>query len=88
MATHIFRVTVRGRFDGLTDEVRSQLSARADEHDGLTARFDATGTLVYDKAIDAAFGGARARAVALLDSLGAGYRDLKVDGTDMADVWR
>ena len=32
--------------------------------------------------------GARARAVALLDSLGAGHRDLKVDGTDMADVWR
>lgn len=111
MATTIFRVTVRGRFDGLSDEVRDRLVAAAAEHDHLMARFDATGTLVYDKAIDffsfrievrvqtddadppaaatrAAFEGATARAVAVLDGLGAGYRDLKPEGTDMADVWR
>ncbi len=52
MATHIHRVTVRGRFTGLTDAQRAALCAVADDHEALTARFTPDGTLVYDRSLD------------------------------------
>ena len=43
----IFRATVRGQFDGLSDEQAESLRAPADEHDILNASFTKEGTFVY-----------------------------------------
>ena len=43
----IFRATVRGQFDGLTDEQAETLRARADEHDILATSFTREGSFVY-----------------------------------------
>lgn len=48
-----FRVIVRGRFEGLSSEVKSQLLAKADSHDALDAAFTEDGTFTYDKALNA-----------------------------------
>ena len=48
MATHIHRVTVRGRFTGLSDDDRAALRSVAADHEALTARFTPDGTIVYD----------------------------------------
>lgn len=46
----IFRVTVRGFFDGLTDGQRADLRARADEFDLLTTGgFSEAGQLSYER---------------------------------------
>ncbi|MGY0058521.1 DUF6204 family protein [Streptomyces sp. LZ34] len=55
MATRTFRITVRGVFDGLSTEQRSELLARAAEHDVLRAAFTPEGYLSYDIAARAAF---------------------------------
>jgi hypothetical protein len=53
MAQRTYRVTVRGRFDGLDDHARDRLRREAAEHDVLIARFADEGTLTYDQRIDA-----------------------------------
>jgi hypothetical protein len=53
MAHRTYRVTVRGRFDGLDDGTRDRLRREAAEHDMLVARFVDEGTLTYDERIDA-----------------------------------
>jgi hypothetical protein len=53
MAQRTYRVTVRGRFDGLDDGARDRLRREAAEHDMLTVRFTDEGTLTYDQRIDA-----------------------------------
>ncbi|MGC0419518.1 DUF6204 family protein [Embleya sp. AB8] len=50
MSERTFRVMVRGAFDGLTEEQRAELLARAAEHDVLRAEFTAEGHLTYDLA--------------------------------------
>ncbi|MFD0070203.1 DUF6204 family protein, partial [Streptomyces sp. NPDC127574] len=50
MTTRTFRITVRGVFDGLSTEQRSELLAGAAEHDVLQAAFTAEGHLSYDLA--------------------------------------
>jgi hypothetical protein len=55
VSTRTFRVTVRGFFDGLSDEQRSELLGRAAEHDPLTATFTPEGHLTYDFATGPAF---------------------------------
>ncbi|MFD9358390.1 DUF6204 family protein [Streptomyces sp. NPDC060031] len=50
MSTRTFRITVRGSFDGLTDEQRGELLAVAPEHDMLRAGFTPEGDLTYDLA--------------------------------------
>lgn len=55
MSTRTFRITVRGVFDGLTTDQRSELLARAAEHDVLRAAFTAEGHLSYDLAARSAF---------------------------------
>jgi Family of unknown function (DUF6204) len=46
--TKIYRVVVRGQFDGLNDLTRSKLSAEADDHDFLLSAFTSEGTFTYD----------------------------------------
>ncbi|MFC4034758.1 DUF6204 family protein [Streptomyces polygonati] len=55
MTTRIFRVAVRGVFDGLRPEQRAELLARAAEHDTLHAAFTPGGHLSYDLAARSAF---------------------------------
>lgn len=55
MSTRTFRVTVRGVFDGLSDDQRTGLLARAAEHDVLRAAFTPEGHLSYDLAARSAF---------------------------------
>ncbi|MDH6580006.1 DUF6204 family protein [Kitasatospora sp. MAP5-34] len=47
MTLHTFRVTVRGRFDGLTDATREALLATVDQHSWLNSAFTEAGTLTY-----------------------------------------
>jgi hypothetical protein len=53
MAQRTYRVTVRGRFDGLDDRTRDRLRDEAAAHDVLVTRFVDEGTLTYDQRIDA-----------------------------------
>jgi len=46
---HIYRGTVRGRFDDLASEVRDALVAAGPDHDGLQAAFTHDGTFTYEK---------------------------------------
>jgi hypothetical protein len=55
MTTRIFRITVRGVFDGLSADQRAGLLARAAEHDVLQAAFTPEGHLSYDVAARPAF---------------------------------
>jgi hypothetical protein len=55
MSTRTFRVTVRGEFDDLDAGQRSELLARAAEHDMLRAAFTPEGHLSYDVASRPAF---------------------------------
>ncbi|WP_424211171.1 DUF6204 family protein [Streptomyces sp. BI20] len=48
MTSRVFRITVRGSFDGLTEAQRAELLADADAHDMLKAEFTREGHLVYD----------------------------------------
>lgn len=48
MGLHIYRVVVRGRFDGLDDAARERLRAAAPEHDIFVSAFTPDGTLTYD----------------------------------------
>lgn len=47
----IFRATVRGQFDGLTEEQASELRARAEEHDLLRSAFTKDGFFAYTPAL-------------------------------------
>src|SRR5690242_11415553 len=53
MAERTYRVTVRGRFDGLDESTRARLRSEAGQHDVLVARFTDEGTLTYDARLDA-----------------------------------
>jgi hypothetical protein len=53
VSVHIFRVTVRGRFDGLDDETRARLLADQPHHDVVSSgAFTEAGTLTYEEAVD------------------------------------
>ncbi|QDY80211.1 DUF6204 family protein [Streptomyces qinzhouensis] len=55
MSTRIFRITVRGVFDGLDAGQRAELLARAGEHQMLNAAYTPEGHLSYDIAARPAF---------------------------------
>ncbi|MFR9788624.1 DUF6204 family protein [Streptomyces sp. MB22_4] len=55
MSNRTFRITVRGVFDGLTDDQRAALLADAADHDVLRAAFTREGSLTYDIAARPAF---------------------------------
>jgi hypothetical protein len=96
----VYRVIVRGRFDGLDDARRAALLAVAHEHDVLTSGTTDEGTLAYDRALDffsfrvrltarderAAQDAALRRAGAALDGLGADYRGLKAVTTNASAI--
>jgi hypothetical protein len=48
MSVRTLRITIRGNFQGLTDDQRAELRARAAEHDLLRASFTTEGHLAYD----------------------------------------
>ena len=48
----VYRVTVRGRFTGLSDGQRKSLRDRAAEHDIFQSAFNGEGTLSYDASVD------------------------------------
>jgi hypothetical protein len=48
MATHIFRVVVRGHFHGLDDEQRAVLVAEAENYEIFKSAYTAAGTLTYE----------------------------------------
>jgi hypothetical protein len=48
----VFRVTVRGRFAGLSDAARRYLTAAQAEHDIFVSAYTAEGTFTYDARID------------------------------------
>ena len=52
MGVQVFRVIVRGQFDGLDDDGRAQLRAGLDDVDPAASLFTVDGTLGYDKRLD------------------------------------
>ncbi|WP_133116264.1 DUF6204 family protein [Amycolatopsis antarctica] len=46
-----YRVLVRGRFGELDDAARAELLAAADDHDVISARFTAEGSLTYERSL-------------------------------------
>ena len=51
-ASRVFRVTVRGRFCDLSDEVRGHLASTQQEHDILESAYTTEGTFTYDARVD------------------------------------
>lgn len=47
----MFRVTVRGRFDGLTEQARRYLTRSQAEHDIFLSAYTPEGTFTYDAAV-------------------------------------
>ncbi len=52
ISERVFRVTVRGQFDGLTDEARRYLAAAQAEHDIFVSAYTPEGTFTYDAKLD------------------------------------
>ncbi len=50
-AERVFRVTVRGRFEGLTESARAALVRAQPEHDVFLSNYSAEGTFTYDERI-------------------------------------
>ena len=50
--TLVYRVTVRGRFSGLSDSQRSWLKAKQAEHDVFVSSFTEEGSLSYEPAVE------------------------------------
>ena len=51
-AVQTFRVTVRGRFDGLSTQARAYLESVQADHDIFKSGFTQEGTFTYDSKID------------------------------------
>ncbi|MFI7534526.1 DUF6204 family protein [Streptosporangium sp. NPDC049376] len=98
---HDYRVTIRGRFIGLTDDQRAELTARLADRDMLLNGFTREGGFAYDAAIgpfsfryvitvDDEEGEAEAVELALAAvkaRLGEyGHGDLSVSAVDMREV--
>ena len=50
-AIRVFRVTVRGRFSGLTEQARAFLARSQPDHDIFLSAYTPEGTFTYDAAI-------------------------------------
>ncbi|MFD0887043.1 DUF6204 family protein [Streptosporangium algeriense] len=98
---HDYRVTVRGRFTGLTDDQKAELRAQLADRDMLLNGFSREGGFAYDAAlgpftfrhviaVDDEEGEAEAVELALAavkTRLGEyGHSDLSVSAVDMRDV--
>lgn len=98
----VYRVTVRGRFDGLDERTRAYLAREQPEHDIFKSAYTAEGTFTYDSnvrffnlryEIRSTEGAERAGATGLreaetfLGTLGFGHTKLKVDVVDTSAMW-
>ncbi|MCP2168165.1 DUF6204 family protein [Goodfellowiella coeruleoviolacea] len=98
---HTYRVTVRGRFDQLTDAARTALLGAADQHHIFNAAYTQDGTFTYNRDLRvfdfrylmvvedderAVAERAKQRAIATLTAGGYGYTNLTVSVLNMADV--
>ena len=97
-----FRVTIRGRFDGLDERTRAYLIREQPEHDIFRSAYTAEGTFTYDERIqffnfryeirhldnaDEAGALGMMQAESFLRTLGYGYKGLKSNVVDTADIW-
>lgn len=97
----VFRVTVRGRFVGLTDEVRRYLAAAQPDHDLFVSAYTPEGTLSYDARLDffnlryevraasesRAHDDALTEAELFLTTMRFAHGDLKATVVDMSAMW-
>jgi hypothetical protein len=97
----VYRVTVRGRFADLTDEVRRYLVRAQPEHDIFVSAFTPEGTFTYDQRImffnlryevkcatDADPSAiAMGEATQFLRTMGFGHSHLKATPFDVTAVW-
>jgi len=51
-AEGVYRVTVRGRFEGLDERTRARLLAAVDEHDIFVSAYTVEGTFTYDHKLE------------------------------------
>jgi hypothetical protein len=51
-AAGVYRVTVRGRFDGLDERTKARLMAAVDEHDIFVSAYTVEGTFTYDRKLE------------------------------------
>ncbi len=97
----VYRVTVRGRFVGLTDRARRLLESFADDHDIFSSAFTEEGTLTYDERLlffnlryevrdserrTDAESYAATEAEQFLTVLGVGHRLTRVTSMNMTDM--
>jgi len=102
MSTQVHRVTVRGRFAGLTDQAQRYLAGAQAEHDIFRSAFTEEGTFTYDErvqffnlryevrgAADADEAGAHGlvETEQFLRTMGFGYKGLTVNVVDVAAIW-
>jgi hypothetical protein len=98
----MYRVTVRGRFSGLTDEARRYLVTAQPEHDIFVSAYTTEGTFTYDERIlffnlryeirssgdhDAVAQEGRREAETFLRTMKFGYQKLSVDVVDASQIW-
>lgn len=98
----VYRVTVRGRFDGLDDKTRASLLLHHRDHDVFKSAYTTEGTFTYDERIlffnlryeiKTLGGGEEAATIGMveaerfLQTLGFGYTGLKVNVVDMSSMW-
>lgn len=101
-AESIYRVTVRGRFDGLDEGTRAYLAREQPEHDIFKSAFTPEGTFTYDENVrffnlryevrtshgaERAGSAGRDEAEAFLTTLGFGFKGLKVTVVDTSATW-
>jgi hypothetical protein len=99
----VFRVTVRGRFAGLSAQTRASLMREVEHHDIFKSAFTPEGTFTYDDKIlffnlryevrtaegeHAAQETTRLEAERFLRTLGYGHSALKVTAANVSQIWQ
>ena len=100
---HVYRVTVRGRFNALDEMSLARLAREQAEHDIFKSAYTTEGTFTYDSNIlffnlryevrtaegmsDAGSRGLK-EAELFLRTLGYGFKQLKVNVVDTSTAWQ
>ena len=96
-----FRVTIRGRFQELSERSRAYLQSARAEHDIFVSAYTPEGSLTYDDRIDffnlryecraddedSAALECLEEAERFLDTMKFGHRDLRVTVSDLSAMW-